>query len=49
MLIAFQAIIVQVLSKEGRAHLVAIVKSKCSVRRTKSNPEISGSPRSGRY
>ena len=28
MLIAFQAIIVQVLSKEGRSHLVAIVKGK---------------------
>ena len=40
MLIAFQAIVVQVLSKEGRSHLVAIVKGKCSVRRTKSNPEI---------
>lgn len=35
MLIALQAIIVQVLSKEGRSHLVAIVKGKCSVSSTK--------------
>ena len=36
MLISFQAIIFQVLSKEGRSHLVAIVKGKCSVRCTES-------------
>jgi PAB-dependent poly(A)-specific ribonuclease subunit 2 len=35
MLIVLQAIIVQVLSKEGRSHLVAIVKGKCSVGSTK--------------
>lgn len=34
-LIALEAIIVQVLSKEGRSHLVAIVKGKCSVSNTK--------------
>lgn len=41
MLIAFQAIIVQVLSKDRRSHLVAIVKGKFSVLCTKSNPENS--------
>ena len=40
-LIAFQGIIVQVLSKEGRSHLVAIVKGKCFALCTKSNPESS--------
>jgi hypothetical protein len=49
MLIAFQAIIVQVLSKEGRSHLVAIVKGKYSMRSTKSNPKIGCSPGIGRY
>ena len=41
MLIALQAIIVQVLSKEGRSHLVAIVKGLCSVLCTRSNLENS--------
>ncbi len=48
MLIAFQAIIVQVLSKEGRSHLVAIVKGKCLMRCTKSSSETGCSHRSGR-
>jgi PAB-dependent poly(A)-specific ribonuclease subunit 2 len=46
-LIPFQAIVVQVLSKEGRPHLVAIVKSKCSVRSTKSNLKSTAVPEVG--